>query len=247
MERRHRDPTGAPHEVSLFMERRSLWSAALQSGRAITPAPLWSAALQSGTMEHRPARAAVPTLVLSPVPVWRPALHTVPIWRPALHTVPLWRAALHRRGAVEAAGIEPASESLPQRPLHAYPGCVGRHARKRPPRSPPSRINPANRGTAAIPGVSLTARERRLSSPPGRRPFPSRQAGSGRTWLKQPEPAECRWRLCVFHRLRKVDPRHAVAASCTFVEPSTPPLPHRAGGRFTGLGGGHGVAPRTRT
>ncbi len=126
-------------------------------------------------------------------------------------------------GVVEAAGIEPASEGLPQRPLHAYPGCVGRRARERPPRSPPPRINPANRGMAAIPGVSRTVRESRPSSPPGRRPFPSRQARSGRTWLKQPEPSECRWRLCVFHRLRKVDPRHAVAASCTFVEPSTPP------------------------
>ena len=53
---------------------------------------------------------------------------------------------------VEAAGIEPASESLRQRRLHAYPGCGGNPRPKAPfPVSAPRRINPANRAVGPIP------------------------------------------------------------------------------------------------
>ena len=53
---------------------------------------------------------------------------------------------------VEAAGIEPASESLQQRRLHAYPGCGGNPHPEAPfPVSVPRRINPANRGVKPIP------------------------------------------------------------------------------------------------
>ena len=91
------------------------------------------------------------------------------------------------------------------------------------PLSVPHRINPANRGSEPIPECSPTAREDRRQSPPRSTPFPARQAWSGRTWLlKQPVPVQC-WLLFCFHRLREVDPRHAIVASCAFVEPSTPP------------------------
>ena len=53
---------------------------------------------------------------------------------------------------VEAAGIEPASESLRQRRLHAYPGCGGNPRPEAPfPVSAPRRINPANRAVGPIP------------------------------------------------------------------------------------------------
>ena len=53
---------------------------------------------------------------------------------------------------VEAAGIEPASESLRQRRLHAYPGCGGNPRPEAPfPVSAPQRINPANRAVGPIP------------------------------------------------------------------------------------------------
>ena len=53
---------------------------------------------------------------------------------------------------VEAAGIEPASESLRQRRLHAYPGCGGNPRPEAPfPASAPRRINPANRAVGPIP------------------------------------------------------------------------------------------------
>ena len=78
--------------------------------------------------------------------------------------------------------------------------------------------------------------------------FPARQAWSGRTWLKQPVPDQC-WLFLFFHHLREMEPRHAVVASCTFVEPSTPPP--RASqaaipGPKTGPGSRWGQLPRTQ-
>ena len=61
-----------------------------------------------------------------------------------------WPAPLS--ALVEAAGIEPASESLRQRRLHAYPGCGGNPRPEAPfPVSAPRRINPANRAVGPIP------------------------------------------------------------------------------------------------
>ena len=86
---------------------------------------------------------------------------------------------------VEAAGIEPASESLLQRRLHAYPGCGGNPRPGAPfPLSVPRRINPANRGSVPIPGahrrLGKTAGKARL----GRRPFPpGRRGQEGRGYL----------------------------------------------------------------
>ena len=133
----------------------------------------------------------------------------------------------HRRSAVvEAAGIEPASESLLQRRLHAYPGCGREPAPGGAfPSFGPAPHQPGESRLGTYPWCSPTARENRRQSPPRSTSFPARQTWSGRTWLlKQPVPVQC-WLLFCFHRLREVDPRHAVVASCTFVEPSTPP-PH---------------------
>ncbi len=125
---------------------------------------------------------------------------------------------------VEAAGIEPASESLLQRRLHAYPGCGREPAPGGAfPSFGPAPHQPGESRLGTYPLCSPTAREDRRQSPPRSTPFPARQAWSGRTWLlKQPVPVQC-WLLFCFHRLREVDPRHAIVASCTFVEPSTPP------------------------
>ena len=64
----------------------------------------------------------------------------------------------------------------------------------------------------------------------------------------QPVPDQC-WRLLFFHRLREMDPRHAVVASCTFVEPSTPP-PRASQAAIprpkTGPGSRWGQLPRTQ-
>ena len=126
---------------------------------------------------------------------------------------------------VEAAGIEPASESLRQRHLHAYPGCGREPAPEGAfPSFGPASHQPGESRLGTYPLCSPTAREDRRQSPPRSTPFPARQAWSGRTWLlKQPVPVQC-WLLFCFHRLREVDPRHAIVASYTFVEPSTPPL-----------------------
>ena len=126
---------------------------------------------------------------------------------------------------VEAAGIEPASESLLQRRLHAYPGCGREPAPEGAfPSFGPAPHQPGESRLGTYPLCSPTAREDRRQSPPRSTPFPARQAWSGRTWLlKQPVPVQC-WLLFCFHRLREVDPRHAIVASYTFVEPSTPPL-----------------------
>ena len=125
---------------------------------------------------------------------------------------------------VEAAGIEPASESLLQRRLHAYPGCGREPAPGGAfPSFGPAPHQPGESRLGTYPWCSPTARENRRQSPPRSTSFPARQTWSGRTWLlKQPVPVQC-WLLFCFHRLREVDPRHAVVASCTFVEPSTPP------------------------
>ena len=125
---------------------------------------------------------------------------------------------------VEAAGIEPASESLLQRRLHAYPGCGREPAPGGAfPSFGPAPHQPSESRLGTYPWCSPTAREDRRQSPPRSTSFPARQTWSGRTWLlKQPVPVQC-WLLFCFHRLREVDPRHAVVASCTFVEPSTPP------------------------
>ena len=126
---------------------------------------------------------------------------------------------------VEAAGIEPASESLLQRRLHAYPGCGREPAPEGAfPSFGPASHQPGESRLGTYPLCSPTAQENRRQSPPRSTPFPARQAWSGRTWLlKQPVPVQC-WLLFCFHRLREVDPRHAIVASYTFVEPSTPPL-----------------------
>ena len=126
---------------------------------------------------------------------------------------------------VEAAGIEPASESLLQRRLHAYPGCGREPAPGGAfPSFSPAPHQPGESRLGTYPLCSPTAREDRQQSPPKSTPFPARQAWSGRTWLpKQPVPVQC-WLLFCFHRLREVDPRHAIVASYAFVEPSTPPL-----------------------
>ena len=126
------------------------------------------------------------------------------------------------KSMVEAAGIEPASESLLWRHLHAYPRCGGN---PRPKALFPVRLRDASTRRIAPRKLSLSLTGG-AGKPPAKptlsSPFPARQAWSGRTWLKQPEPAQC-WRVFLFHRLREVDPRHAVTTSCTFVEPSTPP------------------------
>ena len=130
-----------------------------------------------------------------------------------------------RSRMVEAAGIEPASESLLQRRLHAYPGCGREPAPEGAfPSFGPASHQPGESRLGTYPLCSPTAREDRRQSPPRSTPFPARQAWSGRTWLlKQPVPVQC-WLLFCFHRLREVDPRHAIVASYTLVEPSTPPL-----------------------
>ena len=92
------------------------------------------------------------------------------------------------------------------------------------PLSVPRPHQPGESRLGTYPLCSPTAREDRRQSPPRSTPFPARQAWSGRTWLlKQPVPVQC-WLLFCFHRLREVDPRHAIVASYTLVEPSTPPL-----------------------
>ena len=133
----------------------------------------------------------------------------------------LWSGSVK---VVEAAGIEPASESLLQRRLHAYPGCGREPAPGGAfPSFGPAPHQPGESRLGTYPLCSPTAREDRRQSPPMSTPFPARQAWSGRTWLlKQPVPVQC-WLLFCFHRLREVDPRHAIVASCTFVEPSAPP------------------------
>ena len=79
---------------------------------------------------------------------------------------------------VEAAGIEPASESLLQRRLHAYPGCGQEPAPEGAfPSFGPASHQPGESRLGTYPLCSPTAREDRRQSPPRSTPFPPGRRG----------------------------------------------------------------------
>ena len=179
------------------------------------------ATMPVGDRHSAVARAPRGSAVRDPAPLRGACRPEVGVPMQARHPGRLWSGPVK---VVEAAGIEPASESLLQRRLHAYPGCGREPAPGGAfPSFGPAPHQPGESRLGTYPLCSPTAREDRRQSPPMSTPFPARQAWSGRTWLlKQPVPVQC-WLLFCFHRLREVDPRHAIVASCTFVEPSAPP------------------------
>ena len=109
----------------------------------------------------------------------RPSRPCGPRCRPEVGVPSRPRAfSLARVQVVEAAGIEPASESLLQRRLHAYPGCGWEPAPGGAfPSFSPAPHQPGESRLRTYPLYSPTAREDRRQSPPSRRPFPPGRRG----------------------------------------------------------------------